>query len=177
VCWGALHGVALSGSQWWAARRLRLGRQPSQSMGVRLVCWLSTYVFICVTWVLFRSQSLAAILTMLRKMTGLAPGGIVWLYSPLLMVLPLVVVGHVVGVLAARRSVATVPGRRLLLPVRPASFISHGGSWSQIKANRLSGVYVFLRPTFLGGFIAGCWVLAILLFCAIGSNPFVYFQF
>jgi hypothetical protein len=67
VCWGALHGVALSGSQWWAARRLRLGRQPSQSMGVRLVCWLSTYLFICVTWVLFRSQSLPAILTMLRK--------------------------------------------------------------------------------------------------------------
>jgi alginate O-acetyltransferase complex protein AlgI len=177
VCWGGLHGVALSGSQWWATRRLRLGRLPSQSMGVRLVCWLSTYVFICVTWVLFRSQSLPAILTMLRKMTGLAPGGIVWLYSPLLMVLPLVVVGHVVGVLAARRSVAAVPGRSLLLPVRPASFIAYGGSWSQIKASRLSGVYVFLQPTFLGGFIAGCWVLAILLFCAIGSNPFVYFQF
>jgi hypothetical protein len=141
------------------------------------ICWLSsTYIFICVTWVLFRSQSLPAILIMLRKMTGLAAGGIVWLYSPLLMVLPLVVVGHVVGVLAARRSVAAVPGRSLLLPVRAASFIAYAGLWSQIKAGRLSGIYVFLQPTVLGGFIAGCWVLAILLFCAVASNPFVYFQ-
>ena len=177
VCWGALHGVALSGSHWWAARRLRLGRLPSQSMGVRLICWLSTYVFICVTWVLFRSQSLPAILTILRKMAGMAPGGIVWIYSPLLMVLPIVIAGHVVGVFAGRRSVATAPGRWLLPTVLPASFISQCGPWSQIKANRLSGVYVLLRPTFLGGFIAGSWVLAMLLFCAIGSTPFIYFQF
>ena len=177
VCWGALHGVALSGSHWWAARRLRLGRLPSQSMGVRLICWLSTYVFICVTWVFFRSQSLPAILTILRKMAGMAPGGIVWLYSPLLMVLPIVIAGHVVGSLAARRSVATAPGRWLLPTVLPSSFISDCGPWSQIEANRLSGVYVLLRPTLLGGFIAGSWVLAMLLFCAIGSTPFIYFQF
>ena len=177
VCWGALHGVALSGSHWWAARRLRLGRLPSQSMGVRLICWLSTYVFICVTWVLFRSQSLPAILTILRKMAGMAPGGIVWLYSPLLMLLPIVIAGHVVGSLAARRSVATAPGRCLLPTVLPSSFISDCGPWSQIEANRLSGVYVLLRPTLLGSFIAGTWVLAMLLFCAIGSSPFIYFQF
>jgi len=150
---------------------------PSQSMGVRLICWLSTYVFICVTWVLFRSQSLPAILTILRKMAGMAPGGIVWLYSPLLMVLPIVIAGHVVGSLAARRSVATTPGRWLLPTVLPSSFISDCGPWSQIEANRLSGVYVLLRPTLLGGFIAGSWVLAMLLFCAIGSTPFIYFQF
>jgi hypothetical protein len=175
VCWGALHGVALSGSHWWAARRLRLGHLPSQSMGVRLICWLSTYVFICITWVLFRSQSLTAILTILRKMAGMAPGGIVWIYSPLLMVLPIVIAGHVVGTLAGRRSVATAPVRRPRPTVLP--FISRCGPWSQIKASRLSGVYVLLRPSFLGGFIAGSWVLAMLLFCAIGSTPFIYFQF
>jgi hypothetical protein len=46
VCWGALHGVALRECHWWAARSLRLGRVPSQSMGVRMVCWLLTYVFV-----------------------------------------------------------------------------------------------------------------------------------
>jgi hypothetical protein len=110
-------------------------------MGVRLVCWLSTYVFICVTWVLFRSQSLPATFTILRKMGGMAPGGIVCFYSPLLMVLPIVIAGHVIGVLAAQRAVPTVPGRSLLPTVPPSAFVSYCGPWSQIKANRLSGVY------------------------------------
>jgi hypothetical protein len=94
-----------------------------------------------------------------------------------LMVLPIVIAGHVVGSLAARRSVATPPGRCLLPTALPSSFISNCGPWYQVEANRLSGVYVLLRPTLLGGFIAGSWVLAMLLFCAIRSTPFIYFQF
>ena len=34
-----------------------------------------------------------------------------------------------------------------------------------------------LLPNFLGGFLGASWVLVILLFSAIGTNPFVYFQF
>ena len=32
-------------------------------------------------------------------------------------------------------------------------------------------------PGFIGAFLAASWVLALLLFGAIGSSPFIYFQF
>jgi alginate O-acetyltransferase complex protein AlgI len=72
------------------------------------------YIFICVTWVLFRSPSFTAAATMLHKMSGLAPGGIAWFYSPLAMVLPLVISGHAIGILAPRRT--DISGAYLLLP-------------------------------------------------------------
>jgi hypothetical protein len=34
-----------------------------------------------------------------------------------------------------------------------------------------------MKPSFLGAFVIASWVLAMLLFGATGSNPFVYFQF
>jgi hypothetical protein len=112
---------------------------------------------------LFRAQSFPAALSMLRKMAGLAPGGVAWLYSPLLLVLPIVIVAHLVGITAARSTELTVHAN-----IR-ASFI--------VRSSRLSGVYVVLRPRFLGAFLLTSWVLAVLLFGATGANPFVYFQF
>src|SRR5580693_1148163 len=83
VCWGALHGLGIAANHWWIARRQRLGHAPKQSLPIQASCWLATYIFVCVTWVLFRSQSFAVAATMLHKMSGLAPGGISWFYSPL----------------------------------------------------------------------------------------------
>jgi alginate O-acetyltransferase complex protein AlgI len=150
VGWGALHGLGLGVSHWWIRRRARLGRQPNNSISVRLACWLATYLFICVTWVFFRSQSLPAALIILRKMSGLAPGGIVWVYSPLLLVLPLVIGGHMAGILAARRA----------------------------ESRSISGSYVLLPlPGFVGAFVGASWLLVLALFGATGAHPFVYFQF
>jgi alginate O-acetyltransferase complex protein AlgI len=150
VCWGALHGVAIGVNHWWIARRQRLGREPSRSFPIRASCWLATYIFVCVTWVLFRSPSFAVAATVLKKMSGLAPAGIVWLYSPLLMVLPLVIGGHIVGMVAARR----------------------------VESKPITGAYVLLPlPGFTGAFLAACWLLVLLLFGATGANPFIYFQF
>jgi alginate O-acetyltransferase complex protein AlgI len=177
VGWGALHGMALGANHWWTARRQRVGHLPSQSIGVRLGCWLATYTFICLTWVLFRSQSFPAALTILRKMAGLAPGGIFWLYSPLLMVLPIVIAGHLVGVFAAHRSAVTGSARKLFPLVPHSSFASRRLGPFAIRTSGLSGVSVLLLPNFLGGFLGASWVLVILLFSAIGTNPFVYFQF
>jgi alginate O-acetyltransferase complex protein AlgI len=151
VCWGALHGLALAMSHWWSASRARKGRGPSKSIGIRFGCWLATYVFVCTTWVLFRAQSFPAALCILQKMAGLSPGGVAWLYSPLLVVLPIVIIAHVVGIMAARRAGPT--------------------------GVRLSGVYVVTKPNFVGAFLIASWVLAVLLFGATGANPFVYFQF
>src|SRR4029077_11624049 len=68
VCWGALHGLGLCANHWWSARRSRLGRRHSHSVAATFVCWLATYGFICVTWVLFRSQDFLSALTILGKM-------------------------------------------------------------------------------------------------------------
>jgi len=147
VCWGGLHGLAVGANHWWIARRERLGHAPSQSYAVRAGCWLGTYLFICVTWVLFRSPSFTAAAVMLHKMSGLAPGGIVWFYSPLLMVLPLVIGGHAAGKMAGRSN--SISGKYVMLPL----------------------------PGFAGAFLATCWALALWLFGATGAKPFIYFQF
>lgn len=166
VAWGALHGVAVGANHWWIDRRQRHVR-PARRPAVKFVCWLATYLFLCVTWVLFRAPSFATAFSMLRKMTGLAPGGIVWLYSPLLMVLPLVIAAHLVGIAAARRVSLLERARKI------SQF--YGLS---IRASRLSGIVVLLRlPGFAGAFLAAGAVLALLLFGAIGEHPFIYFQF
>jgi alginate O-acetyltransferase complex protein AlgI len=177
VCWGAIHGLALTTSQWWSARRARMGRVPSKSIGVRFGCWLATYVFVCTTWVLFRAQSFPAALSMLRKMAGLAPGGIEWLYSPLLMVLPIVIIAHLVGIVAGQRALPTATPRKVLQPGWVASLYANARTSFIVRPSRLSGVYVLMRPSFLGALLLASWVLAVLLFGATGSNPFVYFQF
>lgn len=175
VCWGSLHGLALAASHWWAARRARLGRLPNKSTGVRLACWLATYVFICITWVLFRAQDFPVAFTILRKMAGLAPGGVAWLYSPLLLILPFVIVAHIMGIIAARGVTST--GREVLWPAWVASMYTHAHESFRISSSRLSGIYVLLRRGFLGSLLAVAWILALLLFGATGDNPFVYFQF
>jgi alginate O-acetyltransferase complex protein AlgI len=150
VAWGALHGLGVGVNHWWIAYRQKHGYAPSTSILVRCACWLATFVFVCVTWVLFRSPTFGTAAVMLKKMSGLEPGGIAWFYSPLVMVLPLVIGGHVVGTVAARRAAE-----------RP-----------------LSGIYVLLpKPGFASAFLAASWILVLLLFGATGANPFIYFQF
>ncbi len=177
VCWGALHGLALSVSHSWSNRRARLGRAPSKSIGVRLSCWLATYVFVCITWVLFRAHSFPAALDMLQKMFWLAPGGVVWFYSPFFLVLPIVIVAHGIGVIAARSAVPADHRRVVPVPAWAASLYASARASFLVRSSRLSGVYVLLRPRFLGAFLIASWILALLLFGAAGDNPFVYFQF
>jgi alginate O-acetyltransferase complex protein AlgI len=175
VTWGALHGLAVGANHWWIARRRRLQREPSRSVSVRLSCWLATYLFLCATWVVFRSPSLHGAGTMLRKMAGLSPGGIEWFYSPLPMVLPIVIAAHAIGIVAARRAV--IRGARKIPPPRRIASI-YERARACFAIHPLSGVYVLLPlPGFIGAFLAASWVLALLLFGAIGSNPFIYFQF
>ena len=177
VCWGGLHGLALATSRWWSVRRARRGRVPSKSIGVRLGCWLATYIFVSTTWVLFRAQSFPIALSMLRKMFGLAPGGITWVYSPLLMALPIVIIAHVVGIVAAQRASLTGSARRAHFPAWIASSYASARASFVVRSSRISGIYVVMKPSFLGAFLIASWVLAVLLFGATGSNPFVYFQF
>jgi alginate O-acetyltransferase complex protein AlgI len=176
VSWGALHGLGIGVSHWWTSRRRRLGREQASALPVRLSCWLATYVFILVTWVFFRSQTFPAAFLILRKMSGLAPGGVQWLYLPLLLALPLVVAGHAIGIVAGRRAAAAGRAAKIPAPRWAASLYRHAGF--AIRSRRFAGLYVLLPPAgFVGAFLAASWVLLVLLFSATGANPFVYFQF
>jgi hypothetical protein len=94
----------------------------------------------------------------------------------LLMVLPIVIIAHVAGIVAARHASSTTSGRKAHFPAAESLYANARASF-MVKSNRLSGVYVLMRPRFLGAFLLASWVLTVLLFGATGANPFVYFQF
>ena len=153
------------------------GRTPCKSISVRFCCWLATYLFVCAAWVLFRAQGFSSALIILRKMAGLAPGGIAWLYSPLLLALPIVIVAHVIGLLASRGYLGRGARLEETLPAWLASLYASVRAFLTTRTSPLSGLYVLVRPSFFGGFLIASWLLALLLFAATGANPFVYFQF
>jgi hypothetical protein len=174
VCWGAVHGLAFAADHSWNVRRQRA---PYRSIGVRFIGWLATYLFVCTAWVLFRAQSFAAALDVLRKMSGLAPGGITWLYTPFLFVLPIIIAAHIIGVKANRGYLLTAWRIRILRPAWLVSLQENMRAFAAVRSNQQSPVYVVTRPTFLGAFVLTSWILALLLFGATGANPFIYFQF
>lgn len=59
VAWGALHGAALAVHRMWGTLGFKLPK---------LVAWLCTFLFINVTWVFFRAESLADATRILKAM-------------------------------------------------------------------------------------------------------------
>ena len=123
--------------------------------------WALTLVFVAATWVLFRARTPEAAITMLGKMFGLGdPGGGVWWPEWLGWGAALVVLGHVAGQLALRRSPAL---EALGLGVHESS---------------ISGAWLFPeRPTVAGAYCVTLLVLIVLYFSPLATNPFIYFQF
>ena len=95
VVWGGLLGLALCAEH--AAPVI--GRQWT---GARLwvwetLHWTRTMLIILFAWVFFRAASFTIAFQFLKKMSGLARGGVIWFYPPLLLALPLLALAHVVG--------------------------------------------------------------------------------
>lgn len=174
VFWGFLHGVGLAVHKFWLSRS---GKQRRPFHGI--VGWLGTYTFVCFGWVFFRARDFSTALAVLRKIVGFDSGGVVWFYSPLFMLLPLVVLAHVFGILAARQAAA--PGakpRRIGAPRWVAPVYSMIGNRFAVKPSKVAGVYVLLPlPGFVGAFILTVWVMAVYLFASLDTSPFIYFQF
>jgi hypothetical protein len=84
---------------------------------------------------------------------------------------------NVVGILAARSALPPSSGRKVYPPVWAASLYANARAFFKVRSNRISGIYVLVKPSFWGAFLIASWVLAVLLFGATGANPFVYFQF
>jgi len=73
VIWGGLHGLGLSVSHWWNRRRGAPARDNSSvwAKAVRVVCTVATFHFVCLTWIVFRAESLTQVGEVLKRLTTL----------------------------------------------------------------------------------------------------------
>lgn len=174
VVWGALHGVGLAVHKMWSGSIGR-GRRPFHGV----VGWTLTYAFVCVAWIFFRAADFATALVMLRKVVGLAPGGVAWPYLPLFLLLPIVAAAHLLGVEVARQERRrTRPGRYVPIPEWAVRWYHPGGERFAIRPHPAAGAYLLLPlGTITGGFLITAWLLALALFAPLVTNPFIYFRF
>jgi alginate O-acetyltransferase complex protein AlgI len=70
VIWGLLHGVGLVVVRLWEKARKRFGFVASQSRWPRLLAGLLTFHFVCLAWVFFRAESLAAAVGLLKQLAA-----------------------------------------------------------------------------------------------------------
>jgi len=174
VFWGLLHGVGLIVHKLW---RNKAVDRPSPFHGV--VGWLVTYAFVCVTWVFFRAPDFGTAMVIVRKLAGLSSGGTELVYAPLFVLLPVIVLAHVLGKVAAQR--ARVPGatpRRVSAPGWAERFYAPFNSPFAIKPSKAAGLYVLLPlPGFAGSLVLTMWLVGVFLFAVLNTTPFIYFQF
>jgi alginate O-acetyltransferase complex protein AlgI len=171
VFWGLLHGIGLMFHKY-------LGTRKPTSRVSQLAGWAITYAYVCLAWIFFRATSFALALTMLRKIVTLDTAGVRWVFTPLLIIIPLVIAAHFIGMHAARLYATARRGARKV--TAPQLFEPLYGTSGTIvrKPSAAAGIYVLLPiQPFWNGFVAAAWVLAIFSFSATSSNPFIYFQF
>lgn len=169
VLWGLLHGLGLAAHKLWMERK---GKTVAPFHGV--VGWVSTYIFVCLTWVFFRADDFRTAMIILRKIFYLDSGGVTWFYAPLFMLIPFVIIGHIFGIIAARKAKGVKP-RWIPPPAWAKSF--YEGRFAT-KPSKAAGIYVLLPlPGFVGTFILTLWIVCAYLFATLDTSPFIYFQF
>ena len=167
VLWGLLHGSGL------AIARACHGRMRVP----RFAAWVATYAFVCFAWIFFRAPSFAVAAVVLRKILWLDRSGIIFFYSPLLMLLPLLALGHLLGVLANTQERLSIDDR-----IHPPKWLERfwGGKGSRfaVRPHSCAGIYVLLPSAgFSRGFVTAVWALGLFLFASLDTSPFIYFQF
>jgi alginate O-acetyltransferase complex protein AlgI len=179
VFWGLLHGCGLAVNHWWTRDRRHAAVATRSNPVQKVMQWFATYAFVCLAWVFFRSRNLDTSLLILRKIFYLDTSGSPWFYSPLYMVLALVILGHFLGVMAARQNEWTDSGVRWILPPSwAAPLYALSRQRFAVKPSKAAGVYVLAPvPGFTGGFILAVWLLGVYLFASLQTAPFIYFQF
>jgi alginate O-acetyltransferase complex protein AlgI len=93
VLWGALHGIGLSINHWWAGWRIRSQAKRREQWWSKSLAVLVTFNFVCLAWVVFRSESLAGAWEVLKRLGAFqfAAGNLPW---SLLLLLALAYLGH-----------------------------------------------------------------------------------
>jgi alginate O-acetyltransferase complex protein AlgI len=92
VFWGLIHGLGLvihkTYKQIFISRNTKL---------YNLFSWLITYISVCLGWVFFRSQDFNESMIILKKMF-IYENGIRWFYSPILFIIPIIILSHAIGI-------------------------------------------------------------------------------
>ena len=175
VFWGFLHGVGLAVHKGHMDRiKQGRGKPLPAAMG-----WFLTYAFVCFAWVFFRARDFSTASVIVQKILWLDPAGVNHFYLPLALLLPIVVLGHWLGVIASDQAgAAGAHPRWVAAPRWAASLWERAGARFAVRPHPAAGLYVLLPlPGFVGGFVLTTWLLLIALFAAIDSSPFIYFQF
>lgn len=68
VAWGVMHGFGLSLNHAWDSLRKRLKLKPRRARWSTALSVLLTFHFVCLTWVVFRAESLAQAWEVLRRL-------------------------------------------------------------------------------------------------------------
>jgi alginate O-acetyltransferase complex protein AlgI len=102
VIWGVLHGLGLAVHKAFATVRSRW-HWKGDDIVTRVVSWAVTYLFVCLCWVFFRAQSFGDAMTCLLKMADVLQDGLTWICGPLLIILPVVILAHAIGLLLQSR--------------------------------------------------------------------------
>ena len=172
VVWGMLHGLGLAVHKLWSEKNRAWKIQIPP-----VIAWAITFSFVCLAWIYFRSPDFATATLILRKATGMDPGGVQYFYLPLFLLLPLVFAAHYLGAAASYIS-KLHPGRRTPAPAVLQNLYFGTNDTFALKPHPASGSYVLLPiPGSAGGFVLAGWILLVWLFSAVNTSPFIYFQF
>lgn len=96
VAWGGLHGIALAIHKIYAETIQK--KYKIQSILYKILAWFGTFIFICITWVFFRSSDFSISLAILQKMFYLSnPIGINWYANSLLLCIPTLILTDYLG--------------------------------------------------------------------------------
>ncbi len=147
VAWGALHGAALCVHKLWMKICGRY-KKDQRSAAAKAVSALTTYIFVCFCWILFRAPDFGTAGAVIRGVFTWQPGVV---YISSWTVVALVLAGLYTAV-AAIRSVRQ--------KTAPEAF------YPQVDLNTIAGQTIF--------FVALGLTLGL---AYTGSNQFIYFQF
>lgn len=149
-----MHGLGLASHKLWTEFRARRGWVANDGVAASIAGWVLTNAFVCVGWVFFRSQDFATAWVILRKLGGLAPDGVQWLYLPAYLFLPVLAAAHYLGV---RQKPDLDPNDEAHTAV--------------------PGYALAKLPVFAYAFVLTAWLLLLYLFVPLHRSPFIYFQF
>jgi len=131
VIWGGLHGLGLSVSHWWNSRTKRSTNRTPSPWWTKAICTVATFHFICLTWVVFRADSVAHALSVLQRLT-VFQFSIGNLPNSLLLLLGLAYLSH-------------------WLPTRGLSAIRQGWSWLPSPAQAIVILSIAFTLYYLSG--------------------------
>ena len=77
LVWGAAHGVALAVNHLWRLKHpLAEGQEARVAWGFRISAWTATFLFVMLSWVLFRADNLGVAGHYLQALFGAGPEGL-----------------------------------------------------------------------------------------------------